>query len=417
MGIDALVTPAPAAAARGGARLRSGVRRYGGVLLALVALAGTAAGRVSVPVPGAQSAGGARTATATTTGATAPRKLLRADVMVVAQHALPARDVARVPGCAASRRPGRSTRPGSGSTARSRRCSGSTRPRSARSPPGRPPRPARCGATWRKAAIAVSYTMGKQDKLPLGGTVTVAGRTLRSLRVAGFGTVGIGGVDAVVSAGRRPRARLPGGQRDRGERPGRPGWPRWSREIKKRGCRTGPWSSRWSLPRPAAPRPPRPAGSSRPPGPRPAPGHGQPALTAGGAHRHAQGRGQPGRHARTSGAAPGRRRSTAPGWCSGRSPRPGWSCRGWPRTRPGPGPQIPFSQPGRVTCSSTTPIPTAPDYISHVAIYLGNGHDDPGARARRWTSSSCPVDAGQRVRRGGAGLPGLAAQVAASPVG
>ena len=48
--------------------------------------------------------------------------------------------------------------------------------------------------------IAVSYTMGQQDKLPLGGTVRVAGRQLESLRVGGFGTVGIGGVDAVVSA-------------------------------------------------------------------------------------------------------------------------------------------------------------------------------------------------------------------------
>jgi len=48
--------------------------------------------------------------------------------------------------------------------------------------------------------MAVSYTMGQQDKLPLGGTVQVAGKKLESLRVGGFGTVGIGGVDAVVSA-------------------------------------------------------------------------------------------------------------------------------------------------------------------------------------------------------------------------
>ena len=55
---------------------------------------------------------------------------------------------------------------------------------------------------WRNVAdgaIAVSYTMGQQDRLPKGGTVQVAGRTTRSLRVAGFGTVGIGGVDAVIS--------------------------------------------------------------------------------------------------------------------------------------------------------------------------------------------------------------------------
>jgi cell wall-associated NlpC family hydrolase len=55
---------------------------------------------------------------------------------------------------------------------------------------------------WRNVAngaIAVSYTMGKQDRLPRGGTVQVAGRSMQSLRVAGFGTVGIGGVDAVIS--------------------------------------------------------------------------------------------------------------------------------------------------------------------------------------------------------------------------
>jgi len=49
------------------------------------------------------------------------------------------------------------------------------------------------------AAIAVSYSMGKLDKLPLGGTVVAGGRTTKPLRVVAFGTMGIGGVDAVVS--------------------------------------------------------------------------------------------------------------------------------------------------------------------------------------------------------------------------
>jgi len=47
--------------------------------------------------------------------------------------------------------------------------------------------------------IAVSYTMGTLDRLSLGGGVTVTGRQQERLRVVAFGTVGIGGVDAVVS--------------------------------------------------------------------------------------------------------------------------------------------------------------------------------------------------------------------------
>ena len=47
--------------------------------------------------------------------------------------------------------------------------------------------------------IAVSYTMGKLDKLPLGGKVVATGHSTRRLSVVAFGTMGIGGVDAVVS--------------------------------------------------------------------------------------------------------------------------------------------------------------------------------------------------------------------------
>ena len=57
-------------------------------------------------------------------------------------------------------------------------------------------------ALWQGVAgggIAVSYTMGTEDKIQLGGTVTAAGRTTKKLRVAAFGTLGIGGVNAVVS--------------------------------------------------------------------------------------------------------------------------------------------------------------------------------------------------------------------------
>jgi peptidoglycan DL-endopeptidase CwlO len=57
-------------------------------------------------------------------------------------------------------------------------------------------------ALWEGVAsggIAVSYTMGKLDKLPLGGTVAATGRANKRLRVVAFGTMGIGGVNAVVS--------------------------------------------------------------------------------------------------------------------------------------------------------------------------------------------------------------------------
>ena len=47
--------------------------------------------------------------------------------------------------------------------------------------------------------MAVSFSMGTLDKLPLGGTVTVSGRAPERLPVVAFGTVGIAGVDAVVS--------------------------------------------------------------------------------------------------------------------------------------------------------------------------------------------------------------------------
>ncbi len=47
--------------------------------------------------------------------------------------------------------------------------------------------------------IALSFTMGQQAKLPAGSMVAVAGRQPATLRVGGLGTVGIPGIDAVVS--------------------------------------------------------------------------------------------------------------------------------------------------------------------------------------------------------------------------
>ncbi len=61
---------------------------------------------------------------------------------------------------------------------------------------------ARDSTFWRSVAageLGISYEMGKQDKLPAGTSVTVAGRHLETMKVGALRTVGIGGIDAVVS--------------------------------------------------------------------------------------------------------------------------------------------------------------------------------------------------------------------------
>ncbi len=61
---------------------------------------------------------------------------------------------------------------------------------------------ARDNAFWRSVAtgdLGISYEMGKQDKLPAGTSVTVAGRHVETMSVGALRTVGIGGIDAVVS--------------------------------------------------------------------------------------------------------------------------------------------------------------------------------------------------------------------------
>ncbi len=73
---------------------------------------------------------------------------------------------------------------------------------------------AKSGELWQNVAagrVAVSYTMGRLDKLPLGGSVKVIGRRTESLRVGGFGTVGIPGIDAVVSESVARSLGLPAG--------------------------------------------------------------------------------------------------------------------------------------------------------------------------------------------------------------
>jgi NlpC/P60 family len=62
---------------------------------------------------------------------------------------------------------------------------------------------ARSTLLWQNIAaggMAISYTMGSQARLSLSKPVKVTGARTLTLPVAGFGTVGVGGVDAVVSA-------------------------------------------------------------------------------------------------------------------------------------------------------------------------------------------------------------------------
>ncbi len=61
---------------------------------------------------------------------------------------------------------------------------------------------AQAAGLWENVAaggVAISYTMGELDRVPLGRDLQVTGRGVEELPLAGLGTVGIGGVDAVVS--------------------------------------------------------------------------------------------------------------------------------------------------------------------------------------------------------------------------
>jgi hypothetical protein len=127
------------------------------------------------------------------------RRLLPADVLVVAPKTLPRQALAaarRLPGIVAAQRV----------DAARVRLNGSVlavlgvNPSSFREFAARPT--AKSNALWQGVAdggIAVSYLMGKQERLPLGGTVALTGSRTERLRIAGFGTVGVAGVDGVVT--------------------------------------------------------------------------------------------------------------------------------------------------------------------------------------------------------------------------
>ena len=271
---------------------------------------------------------------------------------------------------------------------------------------------------WRNVAngaIAVSYTMGKQDKLPRGGTVQVAGRTLRTLRVAGFGTVGIGGVDAVISRTQAAALGFPAGNAIVVSAP-HERVAALVREIKTRMPRGAVVESLVTTSARGTPAAAGVAGSS---------------LAAGtGASATANGQAALSMAELVAMLKAAVSRVGYPYVWGGSGPTT-FDCSGlvqWSFRQAGvvmprvaadqarTGPAIPFSQAQAGDLLFYRTDPTAPDYISHVAIYLGKGlmlqAPEPGENVQ-----IVPVALGSEFAGVVRVSPAIAAQVAASPVG
>jgi cell wall-associated NlpC family hydrolase len=127
------------------------------------------------------------------------RRTVQADLLIVAPSALPSGlldAVSRLPGMIAAERIEAVRMPINGTETAVVGVDPSQFRSFAAAPTGA------ANALWQGVAdggIAVSYEMGKLDKLPLGGSVRATGRTTKRLPVVAFGTLGIGGVNAVVS--------------------------------------------------------------------------------------------------------------------------------------------------------------------------------------------------------------------------
>jgi cell wall-associated NlpC family hydrolase len=209
--------------------------------------------------------------------------------------------------------------------------------------------------------VAVSYTMGTLDKLSLGGGLTVTGRQPEHLRVVAFGTVGIGGVDAVVSDAVARSLGMPAANAIVVSAPPA-SLPALVNDIKRvlpRGASVEPLVSVTAQPSVAG----LPAGS---------------VSTAGGAMTAAE---------LTTALRAAESRQGLP-YVWGAAGPSSFDCSGlvqWSFAQAGvrmprvaadqarTGPAVPVSQlqPGDLLFYHTDP--TAPGYISHVAIYLGNG--------------------------------------------
>ena len=174
----------------------------------------------SAPVPGSASSSPAPTAQPWLLGRAAPaltapsavgplavteakvaplRHVLPADIVAVSASALPARavrNVRKLPGVRAVEAVDAARVRVNGKFAAILGVNPSSFRRFAAKPT------AKDNAFWRNVesgSLGLSFEMGKQDKLPTGTAVSVAGRQLMTMRVGRFGTVGIGGVDAVIT--------------------------------------------------------------------------------------------------------------------------------------------------------------------------------------------------------------------------
>ncbi len=261
-------------------------------------------------------------------------------------------------------------------------------------------------ALWRSVAggeMAVSYTMGRQAGLSAGSLVQVAGHKLETLRVGGLGTVGIGDVEGVVSdAVARPLG-FPVGN---ALVVSAPGAALTTLEAKIKAA--VPRTARVELL--VAPAAPASAASVKP------------SLAA-----------RYGLLNATQDTAFLRAAVSRLGmpYVWGAAGPASFDCSGlvqWSLAQAGvvmprvaadqarTGPAVPVSalQPGDLLFYHTDP--TAPDYISHVAIYLGNGEmiqaPEPGMNVE-----IVPVDLGSDYAGAVAVSPAVAAAVAANPLG
>jgi cell wall-associated NlpC family hydrolase len=275
------------------------------------------------------------------------------------------------------------------------------------------PRPTASSATfWRNVmagGVAVSYTMGKLDKVSPSKPLRVAGRSIENLPVAGFGTVGIAGVDAVVSHQVARSLGVPAGNAI---------------------VISAPHADLATLIRQVSRVLPRTASVAALVAQAPSSGT---AVTTGAA----------GAAGIAAGAGPGMSAGELRAFLTAAESRLGlpyvWGAAGpnsfdcsglvqWSLARAGlamprvaadqarTGPQVPLSrlQPGDLLFYHTDP--TAPAYISHVAIYLGGGlmiqAPEPGMSVE-----VVPADFGAGFAGAVRVYPSVAAAVAADPAG